>query len=98
MEKKLPNIFKGIAPKNVNQSTSVINQVSDDIAYNEKSIDNQIRNVFSSEKFVYKADTLITMKDGQTYEKTIIGKTNNSLITLDDELIDVNQIAKIELI
>ena len=102
MTKKLPNIFRGKAPKNLNQTTSIINQ-DDEITdikgeEEEKSVNRQIKDVFSSENFVYKADTLITMIDGTTIKKTIIGKTNDSLITIDDELIEVNKISKIEIV
>jgi hypothetical protein len=38
------------------------------------------------------------LSTGEVIEKTIIGKNNNSLITMDDELIDVNSIKKIELL
>ena len=98
MNKKIPNIFKGKAPKNVNQVSSVIKK--DEIVEKdyEKSVDEQIKDVFRSDKFVYKSDTLITMTNGDVIKKTIIGKTNNSLITIDDELIDVSKISKIELL
>lgn len=101
MTKKLPNIFRGKAPKNLNQTTSIINQddeITDIKDEEEKSVNRQIKDVFSSENFVYKADTLITMIDGTTIKKTIIGKTNDSLITIDDELIEVNKISKIEIV
>ena len=102
MTKKLPNIFRGKAPKNLNQTTSIINQ-DDEITDikdedEEKSVNRQIKDIFSSDNFVYKADTLITMIDGTTIKKTIIGKTNDSLITIDDELIEVNKISKIEIV
>ena len=93
MERKLPNIFKGKAPINVNQESSVIDHnPKEDI-----SVDKQINNIFSSENYVYKADTVITLNNGEIIKKTIIGKTNNSLITMDDELIDVKNISKIEM-
>ena len=106
MTKKLPNIFKGKAPKNLNQTTSIINQnktiSEEDLNVTEekeeKSVNRQIKDVFSSENFVYKADTLITLVNGDTLKKTIIGRTNDSLITIDDELIEVSQIAKIEIV
>ena len=38
----------------------------------------------------------IKLVDGTTQEKTIVGRTNNSLITIDDELIDVSKISQID--
>lgn len=95
MIKKLPNIFKGKAPNNVNQETTIIGK---EIIENEKDVNTQIKDIFSSNNFVYKAETQITYMSGEVVKKTIIGKTNNSLITMDDELIDVSKISKIELI
>ena len=56
----------------------------------------EIKDVFSSPNFVYKANVSIKLTDGTTQEKTIIGRTNNSLITIDDELIDVSKISQID--
>ena len=97
MSKILPNIFKGKAPKNNNQEKSVINNESVEEQKEEKSINKQIKDIFTSDSFVYKADTIITLNSGEVIKKTIIGKNNNSLITIDDELIDVRTISKIEL-
>ena len=63
---------------------------------NGKSVNRQIKDVFSSPNFVYKANVSIKLTDGTTQEKTIIGRTNNSLITIDDELIDVSKISQID--
>ena len=101
MSSELPNIYKGKVVNNQNQKEIVLNQ--EDLPKLEssteyKSVDKQIKEIFSSDTFIYKAETLITLNDGSKIKKTIIGKTNNSLITMDDELIDVNRIVQIELI
>ena len=105
MSKELPNIFKGNSPKNLNQRETILKNNSNDNIINnyeeiieEKSVKKQIKDVFSSENFVYKADTVITLTSGEVIEKTIIGKTNDSLITMDDELIEVSSISKIEVV
>lgn len=94
MNKKLPNIFKGTVDKSNNQDISLINKN----VLEEVDVKKQISNILNSNEFVYKADTRITLSTGEVIEKTIIGKNNNSLITMDDELIDVNSIKKIELL
>lgn len=94
MNKKLPNLFKGTVDKSNNQDISLINK---DVL-EEVDVKKQISNILNSNEFVYKADTRITLSTGEVIEKTIIGKNNNSLITMDDELIDVNSIKKIELL
>jgi len=104
MKKDLPNIFRGKVSKSVNQKETVINRyIREDIIprLDEKensssSVSKQISEIFNSESFIYKADTLITLYSGDKIKKTIIGKNNNSLITMDDDLIDINSIKKIE--
>lgn len=99
MEKDLPNIFKGEVNESNNQDKSILGEeVKEEITKPKRSIDNQIKEIFNSTSFLYKADVLITMNDGSSTKKTIIGRSNNSLITIDDELIDVKNISRIELI
>lgn len=104
MKKKLPNIYKGIV-KNTNQnqkqslvSSSLQEEINKEqrTNLNGKSVNRQIKDVFLSPNFVYKANVSIKLTDGTTQEKTIIGRTNNSLITIDDELIDVSKISQID--
>lgn len=99
MDKDLPNIFKGKVNESNNQDKSILDEeVKEEIIKPKRSIDNQIKEIFNSTSFLYKADVLITMNDGSSTKKTIIGRSNNSLITIDDELIDVKNISRIELI
>ncbi len=107
MKKILPNIYKGRA-KNVNQNQkqtvlntieeniSDINEINIDEEITKKPVKKQIRDIFNSPGYVYKADVSIIMENGEELKKTIIGRTNNSLITIDDELIDVSKITKID--
>lgn len=101
MSKDLPNLFKGKVINNLNQKETILNQ--EVVSSSEEntqygSVNKQIKDIFSSDNFIYKAETLITLNDGSKIKKTIIGKTNNSLITMDDDLIDINRIVQIELI
>lgn len=105
MNKDLPNIFKG-KPNNSNNQESSIGSKEIKVEksktikeiFNKKSVDDQIKDIFNSSDFMYKANVLITYLDGEEVKKTIIGRTNNSLITLDDELIKVKDISKIDLL
>ena len=96
MKKDLPNIYKGKVKNDLNQKIAYISNDIEEVS--KKSINDQIKDIFESDKFLYKAETLITLNNGDKIKKTIIGKTNNSLITIDDELIEVSNISKIELI
>ena len=100
MDKDLPNIYKGVVNSNNNQDKSVLGEnieKKEDIKL-DKNIDKEINKIFNSKDFIYKAEVLITLNNNENIKKTIIGKNNNSLITIDDELIDINNISKIELI
>ena len=100
MKKKLPGIFKGVVKNNSqNQKESIVSNipiVDDDEEKEEKNINRKIKDIFSSPNYVYKANVNIVLTNGETLKKTIIGRTNNSLITIDDELIDVSKISKID--
>lgn len=105
MKKVLPGLYKGKVKTNCkNQKQTVLsmieenvkNVVEDDTNVNDKSINRKIKDIFSSPNYVYKADVSITLDNGETIKKTIIGRTNNSLITIDDELIDVKKITQID--
>ena len=60
--KNLPHLFKGNAPKNNNQEISILNKKSKEKVDNT-SLDNQIEDIFLSDKFLYKADVIITLKN-----------------------------------
>ena len=107
MKKKLPNIYKGMVKNsNQNQKQSFISHEREENIYeneenleknfSHKNVNRQIKEIFSSPSFVYKANVSIKLVDGTTQEKTIVGRTNNSLITIDDELIDVSKISQLD--
>lgn len=107
MKKILPSLYKGKTKvPNKNQNKTVLKMVEEQVKnvvvqddnLSSKSVSNKIKDIFNSPNYVYKSDVNITMNDGKTIKKTIIGRTNNSLITLDDELIDVSKISKIDFI
>ena len=98
MKKILPSLYKGKNNINSkNQKQGIISEKIKEIKEEySKPIENQINDIFHSPSYIYKADVSITYNDGENIKKTIIGRTNNSLITIDDELIDVSKISKID--
>jgi len=60
-----------------------------------KNIYQKLNEIFSSSRYVYKADVEITLKDG-VVTKRIIGKNSNHLITIDNELIPISDIVDIK--
>ena len=97
MKKKLPSIYKGIVKGNSqNQKQSIVSNNIDDIYEESTDVNTKIKDIFSSANYVYKANVRILTNNGEDIKKTIIGRTNNSLITMDDELIDVSSINQID--
>ncbi len=103
MKKVLPGLYKGkVKTNSKNQKQVVLGSIQENTQNvvednnDDKSVNRKIKDIFSSPNYVYKADVSITLDNGETIEKTIIGRTNNSLITIDDELIDVRKITKID--
>lgn len=103
MKKILPSLYKGrVKNNNKNQKEAVLSkleEIKNVVTTDEeevKPVKKQIKDIFSSPNYVYKADVSIIMNDGEELKKTIIGRTNNSLITIDDELIDVSKITQID--
>jgi hypothetical protein len=99
MDKELPNIYKGVVNNSNNQDSSILREkIKKEEAKDYNDVEKDIKKILTSKEFIYRADVLITLKDNSKIKKTIIGTNNNSLITIDDELIDINRIQEIELI
>lgn len=103
MNKKLPKVFANKIDKNISNNEKVyysrssekeeINTLDDKVE--NKNIYQKINDIFSSEKYVYKADVDIKTKKG-TKKVKIIGKNNGHLITIDNELIPIVDIEDIK--
>lgn len=61
------------------------------------NIQQKIRNIFNSPRYIYKANVNIKLKNGQV-TKQIIGRNKNHIIAIDNELIPIDDILDIEFI
>lgn len=104
MDKKLPNVFANHISKdsshnrNVSYTVGGDKKVEEPTKKNEPTIQNinqKINDIFSSTRYVYKADVNITLKDG-VIKRKIIGKNGVHLITIDNELIPIGDIIDIK--
>lgn len=107
MDKKLPGIYANKIDKKFSNNESVYysdsrserNTVSktDDSNHNVNglNINQKINNIFNSNKYVYKADVVITTKEGKVVKK-IIGQNKTHLITIENELIPISNILDID--
>lgn len=102
MEKKLPTVFANKIDKKLENNTTVSVTREDTVREEKepkmvygKNINQKIQDIFSSTKYVYKADVIITLKDKKITKK-VVGKNANYLITIDNELIPISDIVDIE--
>lgn len=108
MEKKLPGVFANKIEKTFTNNKQVdysSRSIGDEVNSNEskndthfsaleKNINQKLRDIFGSPRYVYKADVKITTKSG-VIQKKIIGQNNTHLITIDNELIPITDILDI---
>lgn len=97
MEKKLPRVFANKIDKKINNNESYY--VAKDEKEKTKKKDNinvdvKINKIFNSTRYVYKANVVIELND-KTVTKKVIGKNDDSLITIDNELIPISDIKDI---
>lgn len=97
MEKKLPRVFANRIDKKINNNESYY--VAKDEKEKPKKKDNinvgvKINKIFNSTRYVYKANVVIELND-KTVTKKVIGKNDDSLITIDNELIPISDIKDI---
>ena len=98
--KKLPDLYTNSFDKKIDNSLDYIT-----IKNTEKNIINnnpdktnireKIDNLFKSKDYIYKINVEISLIN-DTITSTIIGKTKNSLITIDNKLININDILDIK--
>lgn len=103
MSKELPRVFANKINKKIDNNKEYSLSKNEEKIVNKeeykgisigKNINQKINDIFSSYKYVYKADVIITTDNGEITKK-IIGKNNNNLITIDNELISIDIIKDI---
>lgn len=105
MEKKLPSVFANNITKDITNNKKVYmsnhNEETKEpkketpITIN-KTINQKIKEIMLNKKHEYKIPVKIKTKD-QELEKYIIGKNNQNIITIDNELIKIDDIIDIEI-
>lgn len=83
--------------KEENPNRRIINKYNLNNVVHSSDINKKIIDLFKSPTNVYKVKTNIKM-NGKTVTKYLIGRTNTTLITLDDEIINIDDIEDINMI
>lgn len=92
MEK--PKVFQNNGNKKFNNNNDVFySKNNNDVS--TKNIYQKINDIFSSPNYIYKANVEISLKD-KIISKRIIGRNKDFLITMDNELIRINDILDIK--
>ena len=95
--KQLPKLYTNTFNKKIDNSKDFI-KITENNYQNKLSkyeINQKINKIFKSNTYIYKIKTKIKTINGNRTE-TIIGKTNNNLITIDNELINISDILDIK--
>lgn len=97
--KKLPDLYTNTFDKKIDNSLEYITIPNEFIEPNtdlsKYTINKKIENIFKSKNYIYKIKVEISYQD-RSIIKTLIGKTKNNLITIDNELIKISDILDIK--
>ena len=91
------NLFVNKFDKEFKNNEKVIYLKNNSIDRSIEKVDvlKKINEIFRSNDFVYKADVVITLEN-RKINTTIIARNNSSLITMDNEVIKINEILDIK--
>ncbi len=93
----LPKVFQNRNINNIDNAQEYfhsVNKTNFSTSTSKINVNDKINRLFQSNKFIYKIKTIIKTRTNE-FETIIIGKTNNKLITFDNELIDIKDIIDI---
>lgn len=97
---KLPKVYVNkISSKSVNneevfysnEGKSVSKTLDSSSVVNNLLVQKKINDIFNSPNFVYKVNVILTLKDGKR-EETLIAKTTDSVLTIDNKVIPIKDI------
>lgn len=93
--KKLPSLYTNSFDKKIDNSLDYIIVGKENIVDKSKDINKNIDNIFKSKHYIYKVKVSITLKD-QVIEEYIIGRNKNSIITINNDIINIRDILDIK--
>lgn len=108
MNKKLPNLYVNKIEKAIVNNerifysafeSKVKEEPTSEVYTKEEdalSVEDKVNELFNSPNYVYKMNAIITLKDNTVIDKDIIGQMDGKLITIDEDLIDINDIRDIK--
>lgn len=88
--KKLPKIYQNNITKRINNN-KMVSYVAN---IKENNIEKELNNVFSGYGYSYNIPLIIKTQN-KTYDTSLVLKTNNYVVTLDNEIIPISNITSI---
>lgn len=108
MDNKLPKVFANKIEKKIKNNDEVyISKKAEPQELKEKNkkiltqqedktINKKINEIINSKNYIYRIPVILTLKDKEI-KTSIIGKNSKSIITIDNELIKIEDIENIEI-
>lgn len=87
--KKLPKIYQNKIDKNIHNNKEI-----DYVKESNKNIKEVLNIIFNGEGYSYNKEVIIETNN-KVYDTYIITRTKNNIVTLEDEIININDIKDI---
>jgi hypothetical protein len=94
MKDKLPKVYAVPITKKINNNKEIFKSGDNDIRSSRVS-KKDIENIFKDKTHVYKTKVLITTNNGKK-EVDVVGISNNNLLTLNGDVINIGDIIEIK--
>ena len=95
MDRKLPKVFQNNIG-DVRNNIKVFHEGKTEVELDKTDVKRIIEDIFESPNHVYKTSVTIKTFD-KTFDCDLIGRTRNSLVTIDNKLIDIDTIKDIKI-
>lgn len=97
--KKLPEIYKNNINKNINNNKKmcILKNVNEEIKEKTVNIEEILSKIFNGIGYSYNIPILIETKN-KKYETSLITKTKNNVVTIDNDIIPINEIVNIKIL
>lgn len=92
--KKLPKVYQNDITKTIKNNKTVCHlkdELQEEPQTDQKSLNETLSEIFSGVGYSYNIPVLIKTTT-KTYDTSLVAKTSNNIITLDNEIIPINSI------
>lgn len=97
--KKLPKIYQNEIDKSIKNNKTVYRFKNEDSNYesiqNKNTVANTLDEIFNGIGYSYNIPVIIKT-NAKTYETTLVAKTANNIVTIDNEIIPINEIISLK--